>query len=211
MNLKIGTIRGHWAAGACPTIDCSNRLDLRSETELQIQVKKHQFDNAVLSKVIDDKKLWFTWMDMLASIHIQFFFNANSLVRQLITSHFCRSLALQALALVTAAIHCARSGYATGKKVMAMFSQDEFRGKICFSTLIDCITAEATALINYTWWADSYPLPQWCSLVIIGAPQSPSALLSLDWGFDHSALHTDLSVSAPPLELALLNPILNFD
>jgi len=62
------------------------------------------------------------------------------------------------LALVAAAIHCALSEYATGKKVMVMFPQDEYRGKFGPSTVIDCITAEAIALlINYTWWAASYP------------------------------------------------------
>jgi len=38
-----------------------------------------------------------------------------------------------------------------------MFSQDEYRGKFCPSMVMDCISADATALINYTWWAASYP------------------------------------------------------
>jgi len=56
------------------------------------------------------------------------------------------------VAFVAAAIHCALSVYATGKKVTVMFSQDEYQGKFCPSTVIYCITAKAIALINYTWW-----------------------------------------------------------
>jgi hypothetical protein len=37
-----------------------------------------------------------------------------------------------------------------------MFPQDEYEGNIYLSTVIDCITAEAT-FINYTWWAAAYP------------------------------------------------------
>jgi len=47
------------------------------------------------------------------------------------------------LALVAAAIHSALSVYATGQKVTVMFSQDEYQGKFCPSTVMDCITAEA--------------------------------------------------------------------
>jgi len=70
---------------------------------------------------------------------------------------------------------------------------------------MDCITAEATALINYTCGgAASYP-PPWFSSTIIGAPQSPSALLSVDWRFDisFSAAYC-ISVGAP-LEWSLLD------
>jgi hypothetical protein len=51
---------------------------------------------------------------------------------------------------VDAAIRCALSECATGKKVTVMFSQDEYGGKFCPSTVMDCITAEANALINYS-------------------------------------------------------------
>jgi hypothetical protein len=43
--------------------------------------------------------------------------------------------------------------------------------------------------ITYGWLLHTPP-PQWCSLARIDAPQSPSALLSLDWRFE-------LSLSAP--------------
>jgi len=40
-------------------------LDLGSETDLRIQVKELLFDDAYLSKVIEDKKSWFTRMELL--------------------------------------------------------------------------------------------------------------------------------------------------
>ena len=147
------------ADGARRTIVRSYRLDLGSETELRIQVKELLFDDAYLSKVIEDKKSWFTRMEVLDLIYHQFFFTANSLGRQPTTSQFFQPLAPQTLALVAAAIHCALSEYATGKKVTVMFSQDEYRGKFCPSTVMNCITAEATALINYTWWGCFIPPP----------------------------------------------------
>jgi len=112
-------------------------LDLRSETKLQIHVKELLFDDAYHSKVIDDKKSWFTSMEVLDLIYHQFFFTVNSLGRQPTTSQFFQPLAPQTLALVAAAIHCALSEYATEKKVTFMFSQDEYRGKFCPSTVID--------------------------------------------------------------------------
>jgi hypothetical protein len=114
--------------------------------------------------VIDDKSSWYTRMDVLDLIYHQFFFTTNSLGRQLTTSQFFQPLTPQMLALVATGIHCALSKYATRNKVTVMFSKDEYRGKFCPSTVIDCLTPEATALlINYTWWAASYPTPQWCS------------------------------------------------
>jgi hypothetical protein len=89
---------------------------------------------------------------VLDLIYHQFFFTASILGRQPTTSQFFQPLAPQTLALVAAAIHCVLSEYATGKKVAVRFSQDEYRGKFCPSPVMDCITAEATALINYTWW-----------------------------------------------------------
>jgi len=121
-------------------------------------------------------------------IYYQYFFTANSFGRQPTTSQFFQPLAPQLLALVAAAIHCALSEYATGKKVTVMFSQDEYRGKFCPSLVMDCITTEATALINYTWWG--FFSSAWFSSAIIGAPQSPSALLSWNWRFN-------ISFSAP--------------
>jgi len=146
-------------------------------------------------------------MEVLDSIYHQFLFTVNNLGWRPTTSQFFQLLALQTLALVATAIHCALSEYATGKKVRVMFSQDEYWGKICPSTVMDCIPAEATTLINYTWWDASYPPPPpWFSSTIIGAPQSPSALHSLDWRFDiaFSAAYS-ISVDASPLEWALLD------
>jgi len=114
------------ADGSRQTIVHIYWLDLSSETELRIQVKELLFDDAYLSKVIDDKKSWFTWMEVLDLIYHQFFFTANSLGRQPTTSQFFQPLTLQTLALVAAAIHCALSEYATGRKVTVMFSHDEY-------------------------------------------------------------------------------------
>jgi len=154
------------ADGAHRTIVRSCWLDLGSETELQIQVRELLFDDAYLSMVMNDKKSWFTRMEVLGTIYNQFFFTANSLGRQPTTSQFSQPLSLQTLAVVAAAIHCAVSEYATGKMVTVMFSQDDYQGKFCPSTVIRLITAEATALlINCAWWAASNPPPS-----PIGAP-----------------------------------------
>jgi hypothetical protein len=40
-------------------------LDSGSETELQIKVMELLFDDAYLSKVDDDKKAWFSLMEVL--------------------------------------------------------------------------------------------------------------------------------------------------
>ena len=139
------------------------------------------FGDAYLSKVIDDNKSWFTRMEVLDLIYHQFFFIANSLGRQPTTSQFFQPLTPQTLALVAAAIHCTLSEYATGMKVTVMFSQDEYRGKFCPSMVTDCISAEAIALIKFKLHMVGLlhtPPPQWCSAAIIGAPQSPSALLN---------------------------------
>jgi len=132
---------------------------------------------------MDDKISWFTQMEVLYLIYHQYFFTTNSLGQQPTTSQFFQPLTPQTLALVAAAIRCALSEYATGKNVTVMFSQDEYWGKFCTSTVIDCITAEATALINYTWWASSYPPPPMVLLCYnrrswshVGTPQSGLAL-----------------------------------
>ena len=44
---------------------CSYELDLASEAEVWIQIKELLFDDAYLSMVIDDKKSWFTQMEVL--------------------------------------------------------------------------------------------------------------------------------------------------
>jgi len=58
-------------------------------------------------------KSWFTQMEVLDLIYHQFFFTANSLGRQLTTSHFFQPLAPQTLVLVVAGIDGALSEYAT--------------------------------------------------------------------------------------------------
>jgi hypothetical protein len=73
------------------------------------------------------------------------------------------------LALVGAAIHSVLSEYATGMKVTFIISEDKYQGKNCLSTVASFITAEATALINNTWWAASY----------VGGPAPPGANISI--------------------------------
>jgi hypothetical protein len=103
-------------------------LDLESETELQIQVKELLFEDAYLLKVIDNKKSWFTRMEVLHLIYHLFFFTTNSLVQQATASLFFQPLTPPTFALCATPIHSALSQYATGKKVTVMFSQDEYRG-----------------------------------------------------------------------------------
>jgi hypothetical protein len=50
---------------------------------------------------------------------------------------------------VAAAFHCALSKYSPGENVTVMFSQDEYWGKFCPSTVIDCIIAEASVHIKF--------------------------------------------------------------
>jgi hypothetical protein len=137
------------ADGACGTILRSDLLVFGSETELRIKIKELLIDNAYLSNVIDDKKYWFNRMELLDFIYHQCFLAANSLGRQRTTSQFFQPLTLHTIAIAAAAIHCALSEYATGRKVTVMFSQDEYRGKVCPSTVIDCITAVAIAHIKF--------------------------------------------------------------
>jgi len=132
------------ADGARRTVVRSYRLDVGSETELRIKVKELLFDDAYLSKVIDDKKSWFTRMEVLDLIYHQFFFTANSLGRQPTTSQYFQPLAPQTLALAAAAIHCALSEYASGKKATVMFSQDEYRGTFGPSPVINFTQEAAT-------------------------------------------------------------------
>ena len=153
------------ADGACRTIFHSGWSDSGSDTEFQIQVQELLLDDNHLSKVIDDKKSWFTWMQVLDLKYHQFFFTTNSLGRQPTTSKFIQPLTPQTLALVAAAIHCALSESATGKKVTVMFSQDEYRGEFCPATVIYYITAEAIALINYTWCGFFIPPPPHMALL----------------------------------------------
>ena len=97
------------ADGARQTIVRSYRLDVGSESELQIKVKELMIDDAYISKVVDDKKSWFMLMEVFDLIDHQFFFTANSLGHQPSTSQYFQSLAPLTLALAAVAIHCAQS------------------------------------------------------------------------------------------------------
>jgi hypothetical protein len=44
----------------CRTVACSHRLNVGSNPELQIWFEELLFDDAYLSKVVDNKKSWFT-------------------------------------------------------------------------------------------------------------------------------------------------------
>ena len=205
------------------TVVCSHRLDFGSETELWIKVKELLFDNAYLSKVVDDDKSWFTGMEVLDLIHHQFFFTTNSLGHQPTTSQYFQPLALQTLVLAATAIHCVLSECASQKKATVMFSQDEYRGTFGPSPVIN-FTLEAIALSITHQRATSYPpcsapqsasaflIPHWCSSILVGTPQPRlklfyfilesipplSALLILSiWigaPLSHSALYPPISV-----------------
>jgi hypothetical protein len=56
---------------------CSSRFDLGSKTEVQVEVGELWFDDAYLSKVIDDNKSCSMQIEVLELISNQFFFTAN--------------------------------------------------------------------------------------------------------------------------------------
>jgi len=143
------------ADGARQTVVRSYRLDLAYETELRIKVKKLLFDDASLSKVIDDKKSWFTRMEVLDLLCHQCFFTANSVGRQPTTSQYFEPLAPHSVALAAAAIHCALSQYGSGKQATVMFSHNEYRGTFGPSPVIN-FTLEAFALSITHQRATSY-------------------------------------------------------
>jgi len=89
-------------------------LDVSSKTELRIKVKELLFADAYFSKVVNDKKSWFSPMKVVDLIYHQFFFTANCLGCQATTSQFFQQLAHQTLALAATAIHCTLSVYASG-------------------------------------------------------------------------------------------------
>jgi len=150
-----------------------------SETELRIKVRELRFDDAYLSKVVDDKKSWFNRMDVLDIIYDQLFFTANSLGREPTTSQYFHPLAPQTLVLAAAAIHCAQSEYASEKKATVMFSQDECRGTFGPSTVFN-FTLEATTQSITHQRPLHTPTPLWRNSTRLSAPQSLSGLLSLD-------------------------------
>jgi hypothetical protein len=109
LNLKISTIRGPLADGVCRIVSSGYQLDLRSETELQTQVKELLLDDAYLSKVVDDKKSWFNQKEVFDLIYHQFVFTTNRLEHQPTTSQYFQPVTVQTLALAAAAIHSVNS------------------------------------------------------------------------------------------------------
>jgi hypothetical protein len=147
--MMISTIRGWLADGACQTVVRTYRVDVGSVTEPQMKVKELRFDDAYLSKVVNDKKSWFIQMEVLDLIYHQLFFTTNSLWRQSTTSHNFQPLAPQTLAPAAAAIHFVLSEYASGKKAMVMFSQDEYRGTFGLSPVINFTLETTTQSITH--------------------------------------------------------------
>jgi len=144
---------------------------------------------------------------VLDLIYHQFFFTANSLGRQLTISQFFQPLTLQTLALVAAASHFMLSEYTTGKKVTLMFSEDDYQGKFHPSMVIDCITADAIALITFHMVRLLHNPPSQMlllhynrySLIPVDTPQSLSALLNPCW-------HSANPVGTPQFPFAVCNP-----
>jgi len=190
------------ADGARRTVVRSYWLHVGSETELWIKVKELLFDDAYLSKVVDDKKSWFMRMEVLDRIYPQFFFTTNSLGRQPTTSQYFQPLAPQTLALAAAAIHCALSEYASGKMAMVMFSQDEYRGTFGPSPVINFTLEATTQSITHQRPHHTPPPPaarlhqNRRSSIFIGAPQPglnlfyfiPQSIPPLSAPLSHSAL-----------------------
>jgi len=137
-------------------------------------------------------------MEVLDLIYHQCFFTSNNFGRQPTTSQFFQLLPLPRLAVVAAAFHCALYEFATGKKVTVMLSQDEYWGIFCPSTSRYCITTDVHSQWSIVLLqmplhscithgrAASYHPPKWCSSAILAAPQSLSALITLDQRFDNS-------------------------
>jgi len=158
-------------------------------------------------------------MEVFDLIYAQFIFTTNSLGRQLTTSQFFQLLTPLTLLLVTAAIHCMLSEYATWKKIAVIFSQDKYQDEFYPPTVKNCITAEAITPLNYTLWGCNIPPPQWCSSAIMGAFQSLSALHSLHWCFDITfctpyclfGLHSSSRMGTPQSPSALLSLDWGFD
>jgi len=158
VKLKITTMWGQLVDGAHLTMLRSYRFDFRSQTELQIQVMQLLFNVAYLSRVMDDKKSWFTWPEVLDLIYDQFVFTTNILGHLHTTSQYFQPLALQTFVLAVAAIHCALSEDPSGNKATGMISQDEHRGTFYPSPAIN-VTLEATATVSHTLVGCFIPTP----------------------------------------------------
>jgi len=118
---KISTILAQMADGALQTVAQGYLLDLNCETACQMQSKELPVDDIYRQKFVDDKKSWFTQMEVLDTIYTEFFFNGNRLGYMPTTSQYFQQLAPQTQVLVASAIHCAQSEYATGKMTTVMF------------------------------------------------------------------------------------------
>jgi len=156
LKLKISNIQGLSTGGARQEDICWYWLGRDFETQLQIQVKELLLNDAYFSKVMNNKKSWFTPMQVLDLINHQFLFTTNSLGCQPMTSQYFKPLVPHTLALAAAANHCALSEYASGKTTAVLFSQDEYQGTFCPFPVIN-ITTEAAAVTNQHSWATWYP------------------------------------------------------
>jgi hypothetical protein len=155
-------------------------LDVGSETELRIKVRELLAVNAYLAKVVNDKKSWFTRLEVHDLIYHQFFFTANSLGSQPTTSQYLQPLAHQTLALPAIAINSALSEYASGPKATVIFSQDEYRGTFGPSSVLNFTVEANTQSITHQRPHHTPARLLRQSSNEIGAPQSSSELLSLD-------------------------------
>jgi hypothetical protein len=72
LKLKRSTIRGRLGHGAHQTVVWSSQWDLRSESDIWIQIKELLFDDGYLSGVMEDMKSWFTRMEVLDLIYHQY-------------------------------------------------------------------------------------------------------------------------------------------
>jgi len=142
-------------------------------------------------------------MEVLDLIYLQYFFTANSLQHQATTSHYFQPLTPLTLVLAAADIHFSLSEYASWKQATVMFSQYEYRGKFCPFPVI-YVSLEATALIYHALVGRLIPTLQ-CNSVMIGTPQFPSALLSLDWCSSDSFCTQSHYIHAPQFPLVHLN------
>jgi len=117
-----------------------------SHTDHRIQVKEVLLDNTYISKVIGDKKLWFTKLEVLELICHRFFYTTNCLGWQPTAFQLFQTLTLQTVPLAPTAIHCVLSEYATWKKNIFLFVQNEYKGGFCAFTVI-ALTLNTAALI----------------------------------------------------------------
>jgi hypothetical protein len=118
-------------------------VDVGSETELRIKVKELLLDDAYHSKIVNDKKSWFTQTAVLDPIYHRFYFTTNRYGHQPTTSQYFQPLASHTVVLAAAANHCVLFEYASGKRATVIFYQDEYRGTFAPSPVINC-TLEAT-------------------------------------------------------------------